>query len=194
MVILTSLIFTYSEIDRAILDRNSKSVKGTWESQLGGCSMRSRRQKAIIVAILLVVSISVVIAAEAPANQQTQSVVVNVNVPQASMVPVGVDLVAANTHSIGLGISTPIYGKEHNVIRNGEVFTEKLTGINLALGYTWRHYFGDGLPQKGGALYWEFLTMAIIVPMVGIGYEYRFNDTFRIGVGFPDVLSVRISL
>ena len=56
MVILTSLIFTYSEIDRAILDRNSKSVKGTWESQLGGCSMRSRRQKAIIVAILLVVT------------------------------------------------------------------------------------------------------------------------------------------
>jgi hypothetical protein len=156
--------------------------------------MRSHRRKVFVVAILLIVSISVVAAAEVPANQQTQSVVVNVNIPQTSIVPTGVNLVAANTHSIGLGVSTPIYGTEHNVIRNGEVFTEKLTGINWALGYTWRHYFGDGLPQKGGALYWEFLTMAIIVPMVGIGYEYRFNDTFRIGVGFPDMLSVRISL
>lgn len=155
-----------------------------------------RKYQRIIVAIVLILfaCTSIALADEVSGNQQNQNVVVNVNISQDDLIPRGAIMMAENTHSIGFGVSSPIYGTEHNVIRNGEVFTEKLTGINWTMGYTWRHYFGDGLPQKGGAMYWEFLTMALIVPMVGIGYEYRFNETVRVGVGFPDMLSVRITL
>lgn len=155
--------------------------------------MRCSRQVLMVLFIFTFVTLGVVSADSVSGNQQNQSVVVNVNV-QGETIPSGTALIAEQTHSFGFGISTPIYGTEHNVIRNGQVFTKKMTGINWGLGYTWRHYLGDGLPQKGGALYWEFMTLAIIVPMVGGGYEYRFNENVRVGVGFPDMFSVRISL
>lgn len=157
--------------------------------------MKCSKPVALFFCLLLLTSSSFVFAETATGNVQNQNVVVNVNLPQGyAMIPEGALLVGEQTHSIGLGISTPLYGTEHNVVRNGQVFTEKLTGINLMMGYTWRHYLGDGLPEKGGALYWEFMTIALFVPMVGAGYEYRFNDAIRIGVGFPDMVSVRISL
>ena len=151
-------------------------------------------RKGFCVVAILVICVGIAFANDVSGNQQNQSVVVNVTIPQGNAIPEGAVLLAEKTHSLGLGLSAPIYGTEHNVIRNGQVFTEKMTGINWGLGYTWRHYFGDGLPQVGGALYWEFMTLAIVVPMVGIGYEYRFNDTIRMGFGYPDLISLRISL
>lgn len=83
----------------------------------------------------------------------------------------------------------PIYGTYHNVWIDGKEYTKKLTGINWALGYTWRNYTGNGLPKtKGGAFYYEFYTLALIVPFAGFGYDYRFNESVLIGFGFPDLI------
>src|SRR5690554_1145769 len=119
--------------------------------------MKKVFRSLLVFLIISIIGVSYLYADDVSGNQQNQNVVVNINLPQGTFVPEGTILMAEQTHSLGFGISSPIYGTEHNVIRNGEVFTEKLTGINWVLGYTWRHYVGDGLPQVGGALYWEFL-------------------------------------
>lgn len=55
-------------------------------------------------------------------------------------------------------------------------------GLNLGLGVSYRSYFEPLYPQKG-SLYWEAGTFALLLPYAGVGYDYRFNETFYAGGG-----------
>lgn len=124
----------------------------------------------------------------ATGNNQTnnQNVVVNVNLSESLA---GTKFSVADTHALGFGLTTPIYGTYHNLLIGGKEYTKKVTGINWLMGYTWRTYSGNGLPkEKGGAFYFEFYTMSLIVPFVGAGYDYRISENALIGVGFPDII------
>jgi len=120
-----------------------------------------------------------------------QNVIVNINMPNMMQ---GTIMVPPETNMFSLGFTSPIYGKFHNVYYGNQIYTKKITGINWLFGYTWRTYSGLGLPQKkGGAFYFEIYTVAIFVPFVGAGYDYRFEENFLLGVGFPDIIHAGIS-
>ncbi len=145
---------------------------------------------------LTIFLILIVIPVFADDNTNNQNVTVNINMTDLKA-ELGLNTGITdmrNQPSFGLGISTPLIGTNHDIYRGNEKFTTKTTGFNICLGYTWRTYMGDGLPTNGGALYYEFFTMALIVPMVGVGYDYRIGDNFMIGVGFPDMIHGSISL
>ncbi|WP_211231295.1 hypothetical protein [Halonatronum saccharophilum] len=91
-----------------------------------------------------------------------------------------------NNITVSFGITTPILGGTDDKYINGEKFSTSISEINWTLGYTKRNYFGDGLPSKGGAGYFEYGTMVILLLYIGLGYTYRFNDTFFVSAGIPD--------
>ncbi len=153
-----------------------------------------KKRLFILIAIILIVPVSTIFADE-NTNTQNQNVTVNINmddIKSAAGLTSGITDIRT-TPTFGMGLSTPLIGTNHDVYRNGEKYTDKVTGFNIMLGYTWRNYLGNGLPVKGGAFYTELFTMAFIVPMVGAGYDYRFNESFVVGVGFPDILHGSIS-
>ncbi len=53
----------------------------------------------------------------------------------------------------------------------------KKYGLNLAIGYSQFNYFK---PLKNNRLYfyWHFGTILLIIPYIGIGSEYYFNNIF----------------
>ncbi|MCF7933231.1 MAG: hypothetical protein K9M84_00475 [Spirochaetia bacterium] len=148
-------------------------------------------KKISLVFLLLIISISVF----ADDNTNNQNVTVNINVSDLKE-ELGLNTGITNMRNdpnVGFGISTPIIGTNHDIFHGTEKFTTKTTGINVCLGYTWRTYMGEGLPTHGGAFYYEFFTMALFVPMVGAGYDYRIGENFTLGIGFPDMIHGSIS-
>ncbi|MCY1152661.1 MAG: hypothetical protein OWP43_09630 [Sphaerochaetaceae bacterium] len=142
-------------------------------------------KKIILLVSLLLVS--TYIFADNNSNTNNQNVVVNVNLNEelkSTLIPEGVELQAKSTTSLSLGVFDPIIGNCTNVLIDGEVYTQKVTGINVCLGYTWKNYFGDGLPlnKVGGCAYYSLGTLALIVPMANIGYDYRFSESFVMGL------------
>ena len=129
-------------------------------------------------------------------NTQTQNVTVNIDLGDLKEA-LGLDddniTDFKNSSSIGFGVSTPFFGTSQDIYKGNEKYTLKTNGFNLMLGYTWRTYFGEGLPTNGGAGYFEIFTMALIVPMVGVGFDYRIGENFMVGVGFPDIIHGSIS-
>lgn len=133
-------------------------------------------QTLILVAVLFVFTGTVM------ADEQTVNV--NVNVNQQTVT-------APEQHTVfSLGITSPIFG---NATNKGGV-TTKLTGINWCLGYTVRNYLGQGLPYNGGAMYFDYGTVLILVPYLGIGYTYRVDGNLMINFGIPEGVSFGFKL
>ncbi len=142
-------------------------------------------KKTILFLSLLI--LSTFIYADDNINTNNQNVVVNINLTdelKSTLIPEGVELQAKSTKTLSLGAFDPFIGNCTNVLIDGEVFTQKVTGINLLLGYTWKNYFGDGLPlnKAGGCAYYSLGTLVFFVPMANIGYDYRFNESFVMGL------------
>lgn len=140
-----------------------------------------------IILFLSLLILSTFIYADDNINTNNQNVVVNVNLSdslKSTLIPEGVQLQAKSTTNLSLGLFDPIIGNCTNVLINGEVYTQKVTGINICLGYTWKNYFGDGLPlnKAGGCAYYSLGTLVFFVPMANIGYDYRFNESFVMGL------------
>ena len=57
---------------------------------------------------------------------------------------------------------------------------ESITGINWGLGFTYKRYF-DRLQQKAFNPYWMLGTVAVIVPMAGIGVDYVIDQDWTVG-------------
>ncbi|MBK5202080.1 MAG: hypothetical protein JJE21_11210 [Spirochaetaceae bacterium] len=142
-------------------------------------------KKIILLFSLLIVSMF--IYASDNVNTNTKNVVVNVNLSDelsSYLIPEGVELQVKSTKNFSLGAFDPIFGTCSNVLIDGKVYTQNITGINWFLGYTWKNYFGDGLPlhEAGGCAYYSLGTMFLIIPMANIGYDYRFSDSFVMGL------------
>lgn len=86
-----------------------------------------------------------------------------------------------------VGITSPVVGSAQTKYFGETKYTTSISGINWCLGYTKRNYFGKGLPGNGGAAYFEYGTIAILCPFLGIGYDFRIDDNLLVGIGFPDV-------
>jgi len=78
-----------------------------------------------------------------------------------------------------IGIGLPTYGW---AVKNDEGAITGYNGINLALGYSSRHYF-EPLEYNQWNPYWHWGTVALLVPYIGIGADYQTNGGFYIGVG-----------
>lgn len=131
-------------------------------------------------------------------NNNNQNVVVNINLSdelKSSVIPDGVVLKAQDTKNISFGLFDPFIGNCTNVLIDGKVYTQKVTGINLLLGYTWKNYIGNGLPlnEPGGCAYYSLGTVCFFVPMANIGYDYRFSEGVVMGVSLF-TLSLTVSL
>lgn len=85
------------------------------------------------------------------------------------------------------GITSPIIGSAQTKYFGEAKYTTSISGINWCLGYTKRNYFGKGLPGNGGAVYFEYGTVVLLCPYLGIGYDIRVGDNLLVGFGFPDV-------
>lgn len=147
---------------------------------------------------LLLIFISIMYFAENVSTQAslTQNVIVNVNITPQNYQQQFNEKTVTNINSslnLGIGLTSPIIGTTNNIFINDKKFTKNLSGINWMLGFTKRNYFGDGLPTNGGSLYWEFGTVAIIVPYLGLGYDLRLGSAIVIGIGFPDVFHVNLA-
>ncbi|MGD1822845.1 MAG: hypothetical protein ACPKM0_08820 [Pleomorphochaeta sp.] len=140
-----------------------------------------------IILFLSLLILTTFIYADDNINTNNQNVVVNVNLTdelKSTLIPDGVELQAKSTKNLSLGLFDPIIGNCTNVLIKGEVYTQKVTGINICFGYTWKNYFGDGLPlnKAGGCAYYSVGTVVFFVPWANIGYDYRFNESFVMGL------------
>ena len=137
----------------------------------------------IILSLIMVLTLSQIALAEENVNKNENEVNVNVNIEnkETKLTDVGSQQVT------GFGVTTPIVGKAKYKEINGEFYTTEMSGLNLMMGYTSRTYFGNGLPADGGAGYFEYGTMVLIAPYIGVGYTYRINKSFFIDVGVPNV-------
>ncbi len=133
--------------------------------------------KIVLICMLLLVLVSVYGLAN---DNSGTEVNVNINIGNNILTDIRSESLFA------IGITTPLFGSAQTKYFGEEKYTTSLSGINLFLGYTKRNYFGKGLPGKGGAGYFEYGTVAILCPYIGIGYDYRFNDSFMVGIGLPD--------
>jgi hypothetical protein len=82
--------------------------------------------------------------------------------------------------STAVGIFTPGIG--FNVSTNEAGQITGVSGINFALGFSRKNYFN---PVEFGSFngFWQWGTLALIVPYLGIGADYVFESGFFIGVG-----------
>lgn len=140
-----------------------------------------------VVLLFSLLMVSMFIYADGNINNNNQNVTVNINLSDelnSVLIPKGVNLQVQSTTNLSLGLFDPIIGHCSNVLIDGNVYTQKVTGINILLGYTWKNYIGDGLPvnEAGGCAYYSLGTMFFIIPMANIGYDYRFSDSFVMGL------------
>ena len=86
--------------------------------------------------------------------------------------------------SVGLlGPINPLVGWSNpNWIDNGRGAKIDELGVNLGLGVSFRRFFG---PVKTNQFnpYWAAGTVAIIIPYLGIGADYVWNNGFYLGGG-----------
>lgn len=160
--------------------------------------------KKIILIILLVISTTFIFGDNYNENKNTQKQDININIqnyPDNSSnnnmnnnnINNNMDEYITNMDSsfvIGFGTTTPLIGAADNVYYKNVKYTKNLTGINPLIGFSKRVYFGNGLPENGGEFYWEIGTVVILVPYIGIGYDFRLEDTLIIGLGIPDLLHI----
>ena len=80
-------------------------------------------------------------------------------------------------HTLGLDLPTFGWVKYNN---QGQII--KVRGINLGLGYSAKNYFK---PVKLNAFnpYWQWGTVVLIIPYIGIGGDYVWKSGFYAGVG-----------
>ena len=78
-----------------------------------------------------------------------------------------------------VGLDTPTFGWPSVNAQGG--ITNSF-GINMGLGISYRSYFEPLYPQSG-SLYWEAGTFVLILPYLGVGYDYRFDEKFYVGGG-----------
>ena len=68
------------------------------------------------------------------------------------------------------GLSFPCWGRIHYDARGN---LKKITGLNLGLGYSVRHYTPvSGLRPKRFNTYWGWGTIALVIPYVEVGVSY----------------------
>ena len=140
-----------------------------------------------IILLLSLLILSTFIYADDNINTNNQNVVVNVNLSdslKSTLIPEGVQLQAKSTTNLSLGLFDPFIGNCTNILIGGKVYTQKVQGINLLLGYTSKNYFGDGLPlnEPGGCAYYSIGTICFLIPMANIGYDYRFSKDIVMGL------------
>lgn len=136
------------------------------------------------IKILIVVAFLAIYSGTVLASEQT----INVNVNQTTVTE------AQSSSVFSLGITSPIFGTATNKYYGQEKFTTRLMGINWLLGFTVRNYLGQGLPTNGGSLYFDYGTVAILVPFLGIGYSHRVNGNLTLNIGIPEGLSLSFDL
>jgi hypothetical protein len=89
--------------------------------------------------------------------------------------------------NMSVGLDAPLIGwTNHN--DKGEIVST--AGINAGLGYSYRGYFNPvKVNQFNG--YWTGGTVVLILPYVGIGADYVWENGFYAGLGtiyiFPEV-------
>ena len=70
------------------------------------------------------------------------------------------------------GVSFPSFG---SVRYNDEGEIHRTSGLNLTLGYSSRHYTGDGGVQPNQFnSYWGWGTLVLVIPYVEFGLSYPF--------------------
>ena len=108
---------------------------------------------------------------------------INVNINMGQITPR-----TRNKTTFGLGITNVFFGTVKEEIFLEESYIKSINGLNCVFGFTSRNYLGDGLKTQAGAVYFEFGTMAILVPFIGVGYDYRISENGIIGFGLPDLV------
>ncbi|MCK4258850.1 MAG: hypothetical protein KAX49_07720 [Halanaerobiales bacterium] len=116
-------------------------------------------------------------------NNSTNGVTVNVNMNNTMT-----DF--RNEAVFSIGVTSPIIGSAQTKYFGEKKYTTSISGINWCIGYTKRNYFGKGLPGNGGAGYFEYGTVTLLMPYVGVGYDYRIDENLIIGIGLPDLLHI----
>lgn len=90
-----------------------------------------------------------------------------------------------------IGLDSPVIGWVNpNLMdkQSGQVISD--LGINLGIGVSYRRYFN---PVQTNQLnpYWAAGTFAIIIPYLGIGGDYVWDNGFYLGAGliwiFPEI-------
>lgn len=150
-----------------------------------------------IILLFSFLFISVFLFADDNNNQNNQTIV-NINLSEdfnTIRIPKGVNLQVQSTKNLSLGLFDPFIGNCTNILIGGKVYTQKVQGINLLLGYTSKNYFGDGLPlnEPGGCAYYSIGTICFLIPMANIGYDYRFSKDIVMGLSLFS-LSLTVSL
>ena len=80
----------------------------------------------------------------------------------------------------GLGLGPPNIAFQVEQNEQGRIVSVR--GINLALGYSAKHYF-DPVEYEEFNPFWHWGTVALIIPYIGVGVDYVFDSGFYIGGG-----------
>jgi len=88
-----------------------------------------------------------------------------------SMVAFGQTKADGSPFERSFGLAFPTFGTIHY---SDEGLINKMTGFNLALGYSAR-YYRDGLVPEDFNTYWGWGTLALLIPYVEFGVSYPFE-------------------
>ena len=82
-----------------------------------------------------------------------------------------------------VGLDSPVIGwLNPNLVDNQTGQKISNLGINLGLGVSYRRYFEPARTNKFN-IYWAVGTVALIVPYIGIGGDYIWDNGFYLGGG-----------
>lgn len=70
---------------------------------------------------------------------------------------------------IVIGLSFPSVGK---VNYDGSTYAQSLVGVNLAVGFSYRSYTGQGLQPEEFNFFWGAGTLAVLLPYWEFGFSY----------------------
>jgi hypothetical protein len=82
-----------------------------------------------------------------------------------------------------IGLDSPVLGwLNPNLVNNETSPTISNLGINLGLGVSYRRYFNPVQTNQFNT-YWAAGTVALIIPYLGIGGDYVWDNGFYLGGG-----------
>ena len=81
-----------------------------------------------------------------------------------------------------VALDFPAVGGVKHASRNGRITSA--FGVNLGLGISYKGYFNPVRTNRFNP-WWGIGTVALIVPYVGIGVDYVWDNGFYAGVNFP---------
>jgi opacity protein-like surface antigen len=83
-----------------------------------------------------------------------------------------------------VGLDFPTIG---GINRNNSGQITGTWGLNIALGLSVKNYFKPVKTNDWNA-FWGFGTIVVLIPYIGVGADYVWDNGFYAGFGFPTVI------